>query len=102
MSLIRYAGDTRASPHFSRPFPVSESAYEILNRKIEQVTQEKEIEPPARQQSSGRPSKEKSVMGEIMGSTVTRQIGRTVAREVTRGLLWILGIGGTRRKKSLF
>lgn len=79
-----------------------ESAYEILNRKIEQVTQEKEIEPPARQQSSGRPSKEKSVMGEILGSTVTRQIGRTVAREVTRGLLGILGIGGTRRKKSLF
>lgn len=79
-----------------------ESAHEILNRKIEQVTQEKEIEPPARQQSPGRPGKEKSVMGEILGSSVTRQIGRTVAREVARGLLGILGIGSTRRKKSLF
>jgi DNA helicase HerA-like ATPase len=79
-----------------------ESAYEILNRKIEQVTPEKDTEPSARQQSPGRPSKEKSVVGEILDSTVTRQIGRTVAREVTRGLLGILGIGGTRRKKSFF
>lgn len=79
-----------------------ESAYEILNRKIEQVTQGKDTEPAARQQSPGRPSKEKSVVGEILDSTVTRQIGRTVAREVTRGLLGILGIGGTRRKKSFF
>ncbi|NWF89776.1 MAG: DUF853 family protein [Ignavibacteriaceae bacterium] len=79
-----------------------ESAYEILNRKIEQVMQEKESEASAQQQSPGRPRKEKTVVGEILGSTVTRQIGRTVAREVTRGLLGILGIGGSRRKKSLF
>ncbi len=79
-----------------------ESAYEILNKKIEQVTQDKEIEPVSQQESSERRGKEKSVVGEILGSTVTRQIGRTVAREVTRGLLGILGIGGTRRKKGLF
>ena len=79
-----------------------ESAYEILNRKIEQVNQDKETEIEARQESSDRKGKEKSVVGEILGSTVTRQIGRTVAREVTRGLLGILGIGGTKRRKSLF
>lgn len=79
-----------------------ESAYEILNKKIEQITQVKEAEESAQQESSERKGKEKSVVGEILGSTVTRQIGRTVAREVTRGLLGILGIGGSRRSKSLF
>jgi hypothetical protein len=78
-----------------------ESAYEILKKKIEQVTQEQE-EQKAQQQPSGRSGKEKGVVGTILGSTVTRQIGRTVAREVTRGLLGILGIGGTRRRKGLF
>ncbi len=78
-----------------------ESAYEILNKKIEQVAQD-EVQQSAKQESSEKKGKEKSVVGEILGSTVTRQIGRTVAREVTRGLLGILGIGGTRRKKGLF
>lgn len=77
-----------------------ESAYEILNKKIVLANEEKETEEAAKQESSGK--KEKGIVGEILGSTVTRQIGRTVAREVTRGLLGILGIGGTRRKKSLF
>lgn len=78
-----------------------ESAYEILNKKMELLDQENESES-AQQEASARKGKEKSVVGEILDSTVTRQIGRTVAREVTRGLLGILGIGGTRRRKSLF
>ena len=79
-----------------------ESAHEILKRKLEQVTQAREAEEAPQQGTPVRKSKEKSVVGEILGSTVTRQIGRTVAREVTRSLLGILGIGGTRRRKSLF
>lgn len=79
-----------------------ESAYEILNKKIELTSQERENETIDRNTIPESRSKEKSVMGEILNSTVTRQIGRTVAREVTRGLLGILGIGGTRRKRSLF
>jgi hypothetical protein len=77
-----------------------ESAYEILNRKLEQVQQEDAPVETSRQAPSGR--KEKSTVEKVLGSTVTRQIGRTVAREVTRGLLGILGIGGTRRRKGLF
>jgi len=75
-----------------------ESAYEILNKKIQLVTQEKEAEVAERQESTGRRGKEKSTVEKVLGSTVTRQIGRTVAREVARGLLGILGIGGSRRK----
>lgn len=77
-----------------------DSAYEILNKKLETVSQ-----PTVSQETTGQsetyPRKEKTVVGEILGSTVTRQIGRTVAREITRGLLGMLGIGGTRRR-SIF
>lgn len=77
-----------------------ESAYEILNKKLETVSQPTMPQETAKQGET-YPRKEKTVVGEILGSTVTRQIGRTVAREVTRGLLGMLGIGGTRRK-SIF
>jgi len=50
--------------------------------------------------------KEKSTFEKIFTSTTTRQIGRTVARELTRGLLGVLGIRTTtrrrRRKSSWF
>lgn len=76
-----------------------ESAAEILQQKIdeaEQISQEQESED----ERSGR--KEKSTLDKIMGSTVTRQVGRTVARELTRGLLGMFGIKPktTRRKKT--
>lgn len=77
-----------------------ESAYEILTQKYNRAVQQEEYKTTPREEPSAK--KEKTVMGEILGSTVTRQIGRTVAREVTRGLLGILGIGSTRRKRSLF
>ncbi len=38
-----------------------------------------------------------------MDNPMARQVGRTVARELTRGLLGVLGLGGstrTRRKKA--
>jgi len=37
-------------------------------------------------------------MGEIAKSTVGRQVMRTVARELTRGLLGVLGVSGARRR----
>jgi predicted flap endonuclease-1-like 5' DNA nuclease len=43
---------------------------------------------------------ERSVVEEVADSTVGRQVMRTVARELTRGLLGMLGIGSTRRRKS--
>ena len=36
---------------------------------------------------------------EVLNSPTTRQIGRTVARELTRGLLGVLGIGGSTRRR---
>lgn len=76
-----------------------ESAYEILKGKIESSN--------AGEQQSAENSKaknkktEKSLMEKAGSSPVVKQIGRTVAREITRGLLGVLGIG-TRRKKNWF
>lgn len=82
-----------------------ESAYEILNEKIEEYQKEehqaelkKQQEKASRSRSRGR--KEKSTFEKIVNSTTTRQIGRTVARELTRGLLGVLGIKTTRRRRK--
>ena len=76
-----------------------ESAYEILEKKMkaaEAAEHKAEMEKQREKanKTSGRRSrrKEKSMFEEIMSNTTTRQIGRTVARELTRGLLGVLGI----------
>ncbi|MDX1477231.1 MAG: helicase HerA-like domain-containing protein [Saprospiraceae bacterium] len=75
-----------------------ESAYEILGGKIEAAREEAHRDEMHRQRESGRRTsrrREKS----IWESTTTRQIGRTVARELTRGLLGVLGVKTTRRRR---
>lgn len=77
-----------------------ESAYEILTGKIEDAqsieTQEK-LKEQNQKASSTSSRGEKSAFEKVVNSTTTRQIGRTVARELTRGLLGVLGIKTTRR-----
>ncbi len=78
-----------------------ESALEILNKKIEEhkVEQQKELE----EKDEAKPKstkEEKSTVEKVLTSTTARQVGRSVARELTRGLLGVLGVGSTRRKKK--
>ena len=70
-----------------------ESAYEILNKKIERF-HEKEHQAGVEEERKGYSNrrKEKSQFEKMFESTTTRQIGRTIARELTRGLLGILGV----------
>jgi hypothetical protein len=72
-----------------------ESAYEMLTAKIAR-------EPVADDSKAGTNSgnEEKSVLGKAVDSTVGRQVMRTVARELTRGLLGVLGVSSTRKRKS--
>ncbi len=81
-----------------------ESAFEILTAKLnEAAKQQEEAEKEAEEQKESKTSsKEKSTTEKIIESTTTRQIGRTVARELTRGLLGVLGIGSKSKKKSWF
>jgi hypothetical protein len=78
-----------------------ESAYEILHEKIEEVREK--TPAPATTATKKRTTREKSTFEQVLNSPTTRQIGRTVARELTRSLLGVLGVGGSsskRRKKT--
>jgi hypothetical protein len=81
-----------------------ESAYEILTEKIQEAA---EAAPPPQDSTasqSRRPVKEeKGMIEKVIDNPLARQVGRTVARELTRGLLGVLGLGGGRsssRKKT--
>lgn len=79
-----------------------ESAYEILNEKIAEAHKNQPVKQPAASSSTSR-RQEKTAVEQVLGSPAARQIGRTVAAELTRGLLGVLGLGGstsTRRKKT--
>ena len=82
-----------------------DSAYEILSEKIELAREEEhrrkleEQMERGRKASSRRRRREKSTIEKVMDSTTTRQIGRTLARELARGLLGALGISSSRRRR---
>ncbi|MCB0521642.1 MAG: DUF853 family protein [Saprospiraceae bacterium] len=81
-----------------------ESAYEILNAKIEHAQTEAHQAEMQKQKEAGRQTSsrrtEKSTLEKVVNSTTTRQIGRTIARELTRGLLGVLGVKTTTRSKK--
>lgn len=74
-----------------------ESAYEILDEKMKFAEQEEHVEQVRTQRTRAR--NEKSTLEKILNNTTTRQIGRTVARELTRGLLGVLGVSSGRRRR---
>jgi len=67
-----------------------DSAYEILNKKLDKAAT---ATPAAdKKTASGSGKRQKSVIEEIARSPMAKQVGRTVAREITRGLLGALGV----------
>ncbi len=75
-----------------------ESAYEILGGKLDRAHEQDQRENMERQWNNGRTTsrrKEKT----MWDNTTTRQIGRTVARELTRGLLGVLGVKTTSTRR---
>ncbi|MDH3649006.1 MAG: DUF853 domain-containing protein, partial [Saprospiraceae bacterium] len=83
-----------------------DSAYEILNEKIE-IAHDKDRQEELREQQKkarktytrkrrGRPRK---TMAERTWDNTSRQLGRTLARELTRGILGVLGVKTTRRRR---
>lgn len=79
----------------------SESAHEILTAKMEQIRreQEEEVEVEMREKSKTKTTRtEKSNFEKVISSP----LGRTLAKELSRGLMGVLGIKMGRRGKSLF
>jgi uncharacterized protein len=78
-----------------------DSAYEILTGKLhnasgEESSEETTTTEPVEEEGPTMFDKAKDVLSDAMKSPVARQIGRTVAQEVTRGILGVLGLGGGR------
>jgi uncharacterized protein len=79
-----------------------ESAYEILSKKIEAVTVQKQKEEQSDDKGSSskgesKQKEEPSFIEAASKNTMVRQVGRAVMTEVTRGILGIFGLGGRRR-----
>ena len=75
-----------------------ESAHEILTAKLEDAASESHRDKMKSQRTAAR--KEKSTLEKVLSNTTTRQVGRTVAREITRGILGVLGVPTTRRRSK--
>lgn len=74
-----------------------ESAFEILNAKLkaaEETSTDEAIETPTKKKSA---KEEKSTIEKLSENTMVRQVGRTVMKEVARGLLGVLGLGGKKK-----
>ena len=69
-----------------------ESAFEMLTAKLEQASAEQP------QQQSGKPAKEEpSFVEKAMKNPFVKTAGNTIMRELTRGLLGALGLGGKKK-----
>ncbi len=90
----------------------SVSAQEILSQKMEQIAREQQEEEYRKQRekelaqlnkgrtTTARTSRtQKSTLEKVLDNPTTRQIGRTLASELTRGLLGVLGIKTTTRRR---
>lgn len=67
-----------------------ESAFELLEKKLAKVDQQQEnatLPGPKPRATSTRTAKEDSLIEELSKNTMIRQLGRTIFRELTRGIL---------------
>ncbi|HEX5002046.1 MAG TPA: helicase HerA-like domain-containing protein [Bacteroidia bacterium] len=72
-----------------------ESAFEILTQKLKGITPASEL----KNQKPEREQHEKTILEEVAGSALGRQVMRSFTQEVTRSLLGVLGIGYTRKRR---
>jgi len=90
-------------PKYSRVVE-RDSAYDILTAKIEEAQSAEMQEELQNQRNASQPRtstrQEKSTFEKVVNSSTTRSIGTTIAREVTRGLLGILGVKTTTRRTT--
>ncbi len=70
------------------------SAYEKLTKKLQQVAKQQDIPVNTRKP---RTKPEPTLVETLSKNTMVRQMGRTLIRELTRGLLGVLNASGRRR-----
>ncbi len=88
---------SKIAPFYNRALD-SESAHEILKKKIKAEAKEVEADEKIPTQPTSRRA-EKSTFEKALSNPTTRSLANTVIREVTRGLMGILGLNSTRRSR---
>jgi DNA helicase HerA-like ATPase len=89
-------GDSKIAAKYNKVID-SESAYEILNAKLEEAAENKEEraeEKRTAKESRRKPEKEES----FFDNPIVKSAGRTAANIITRSLLGALGLGGRSRR----
>lgn len=95
--LQRIIAQSTLAQKYSREID-RESAYEILSEKLN--TQAKEIPEKTAETKAKAEKEEPGMFEKLSKNTMVRQVGTSIAREVTRGLLGVLGLGGKSRSKK--
>ncbi len=76
----------------------SESAYEILTQKLQDAANKGQTDPAKPTPGAAKP--QPSTLEKILSSGAARQVERTAASVITRGLLGALGLGGRSSSKK--
>ena len=77
-----------------------ESAYEILTHKIDEASATTQAETTEAEEEKA--DNEPGMFERMINNPMAKQVGRAVAREVTRGILGVLGLGGRSKKGGWF
>ncbi|HTL08562.1 MAG TPA: helicase HerA-like domain-containing protein [Chitinophagaceae bacterium] len=72
----------------------SNSAYEMLTSKLQEAAEKTTEEKQDKKSAKEDPS--------FLDNPIVKQVGRTAASVITRGLLGALGLGGRSKRKSIF
>jgi len=77
----------------------NESAYELLNKKI-QLAEQRSSEIQQAREEARQQKKSAKPEPSWIDNPIVKQAGRTAASILTRSLLGVLGLGGTARRRS--
>ncbi len=75
-----------------------ESAHELLTAKLQAASGEETANED--KETNKQQKEEPGTLEKLSKNTMVRQVGRVVMKEITRGLLGVLGLGGSSKKKK--
>jgi DNA helicase HerA-like ATPase len=76
-----------------------ESAFEMLEERFKDNEEDAPVKPSPRKETSTTTRREESTIEKVTKNTMVRQVGNTLMRELARGLLGVLGLKSTTRRR---
>lgn len=101
LEISGLVAQSRIAPKYNEVID-SESAYEILEKRLQQRLKEAAATDEHREEpkKERKVKEEPSTIEKVTKNTMVRQLGNTVLREFTRGLLGMLGVKPTRSRTT--